>query len=362
MAKHFQLTDEDVAEVAHAFGLDAVRWEHIAAGDANTSLLLDGGLGRRHVLTVLSERSLDPDRLIGLLEAMDAHGLLVGVPLRTTSGASHVLWRARRAIMKPFIDGECDGEVPAASLAEMGAILARIHLIPPPQGVKDRDMQAFDYGYLEEIAATAPPDYLLWLRESLASTDHVEASDAPRGLVHDDYWPDNLVRTPHGLAVIDWERASTGILVHDVAQMLLANCLDADEGLDMRRAGLLLGGYEGVRPLLPEERGLLGECLLRVAAMISCKRFRRHHVLAPTHPSMIPPSTGSTRRRSAPAGWLGLWTSDCGRDAPLACVPRWPRPWVASPTPPCAVWASLGDDGRGDGLPPCPLALRGRST
>src|ERR1039458_2918902 len=177
MARYFDLTNTDIAEIAGIFGIKPTRWEHITGGAANTSYLLaDENEGLQYVLTILNGRSMSPDKLIEILETVAAEGVPVAAPLRTKSGASHMLWREQRIIIKPFVKGECSTYFPLDLLADAGALLAHIHLIPPPLNLPVEGHQIFNHNKIEDIADTAPPEYMQWLRASITSTDHVETS------------------------------------------------------------------------------------------------------------------------------------------------------------------------------------------
>jgi homoserine kinase type II len=283
MARHFHPTDKDILEMSESFGIKTIRWEHISGGDANTSCLLEDERHNKYVLTILKDSSLAPELLKELLETLLAAGLPVRPPLQTKEGNSHIFWENQRVIIKPFVEGECSRYLSNEKIREAGTLLAKVHSVPPPEVISAKEVQTFNYSYLEDIIGTADPDYVDWLRDSLSSTDYLETSPLPRGLVHADFWGDNLVIAPFGSVVIlDWEKASVGSFLYDIAWALSGLALDAvSDNFNLEKAKIFLNGYEQIRLLTSEEKELLGDALLRGAVVISCARYRRHYVLFP---------------------------------------------------------------------------------
>jgi len=276
-------------EIASAFGVEPTHWEPIVGGDANTSCLLTDKK-KHYVLTVLKDDArMSPDSMRELLETVAAQGIPVCLPLRTSDGDSHTTWQGHLAVLKPFAEGQC-GTLPLPLLEAAAALLARIHLVQPPPGIMPEKTQTFDYSRLEDIVGFAPPEFVSWLRVSLESTDHVETDVVPQGLVHSDFWPDNIVVSPEqSFTIIDWENTAVGNFTFDIAWALPGLVLNkADYSVDTTRLRSFFRGYESVRPLQPEERDILGDTLLRTSAMIACHRFRRHHVTKPD-PSLYDP-------------------------------------------------------------------------
>jgi homoserine kinase type II len=74
----------------------------------------------------------------------------------------------------------------------------------------------------------------------------------PRGVVHGDLFRDNVLwRDEQVVALLDWESASDGVLVYDLAVTLLAWC--CGETFDWSLARALCSGYTSERPLSDAE-------------------------------------------------------------------------------------------------------------
>ena len=93
-------------------------------------------------------------------------------------------------------------------------------------------------------------------------------SDLPRGIIHADLFPDNVLFLGDEVSgLIDFYFACNDFLAYDVAVMLNAWCFEANgREFDMVKGRALISGYESVRPLSAAERAAL-PLLARGAAL-----------------------------------------------------------------------------------------------
>jgi homoserine kinase type II len=102
-------------------------------------------------------------------------------------------------------------------------------------------------------------DELAWLSARAA-----ERAAAPRGVIHGDLFRDNVLFDGEDLvALLDFEQASTGSLVYDVAVCVNAWCYG--DAFDAALVRAMCGGYAGRAMSRAEARALMIE--LRAAAM-----------------------------------------------------------------------------------------------
>jgi homoserine kinase type II len=100
---------------------------------------------------------------------------------------------------------------------------------------------------------------------------HAELSAAapalPQGVVHGDLFRDNVLWQGEQLvALLDWESASDGVVIYDLAVTLLAWC--CGDALDWTLARALVDGYQSERQIHAEEwQGL------HWALRVGCLRF-----------------------------------------------------------------------------------------
>lgn len=259
MAVYTELGEEGIAAVLRELGLppaDRVRAE--PKGGVNTNHHVWTG-GRRFFLRVNEEKSdadvrFEAEVLRFLAEARFPVPRLVAAP----DGRPFVAAAGRQAMLFTYAPGE---EAPPEARGpercrRVGEQLARLHELsaafsaerPNPYGpawVAER-LAALgpDGGGDAEVAAALP-----LLADELARARTLPG--APRGLVHGDLFPDNVLWIGERVsAVLDWEMSGTDPYAYDVAVALGAWCYG--DRWEPARCAALLAGYRAGRRVEPE--------------------------------------------------------------------------------------------------------------
>ena len=246
--------------------------EAVAAGIENTNYFVTTSQGR-YVLT-LFER-LQAEELAFYLELMAhlaRHGIPCPAPIADLGDRYLSALNGKPAALVTRLPGRSLDRPGAAQCAELGALLARLHLA------------ARSYrGYLENPrgpkwwrhAARAVQPFLDAPRAELLEAElRFQAGqrfpDLPRGPVHADLFRDNaLFEGGRICGVIDFYFAGVDCLLYDLAVCANDWCLAdeaRDRGLDPARTRALLGAYAAVRPFTDTER-TAWPVLLRAAAL-----------------------------------------------------------------------------------------------
>jgi homoserine kinase type II len=246
--------------------------EPIQAGIENTNYFVTTSQGR-YVLT-LFER-LPADELpfyLDLMAHLARHGIPCPAPIADLSDqylqrlngkpAALVTWLAGRSLETP-------GE---AHCAELGALLARLHLagrsyaayLDNPRGQKWWRAAARDVRPFLDPAKNALLD------QELSFQGQNRLPDLPRGPVHADLFRDNALFDGGRISgVVDFYFAGVDCLLYDLAVCANDWCLlepAADRRLDEARTRALLGAYHALRPFSALEREGW-DTLLRAAAL-----------------------------------------------------------------------------------------------
>ena len=96
------------------------------------------------------------------------------------------------------------------------------------------------------------------IRNDLAGFERLWPRDLPEGVVHADFFPDNVFfRQGKFAGAIDFYFACDDALAYDIAIALNAWCFEPDGSFNITAARAMVAGYETHRPLSDAERSAL---------------------------------------------------------------------------------------------------------
>jgi len=264
MAVFTSVGEADAEPFISRYGLGLVALTPIAEGVENTNYRLDTDKGV-FVLTLFENRT-DAAALpfcLGLTAHAADKGLPAARALADHEGRPVGQLNGRPAAILEWLPGAWKREPSPLHQRRAGELLARLHLA------------AADFP-LERIDPVGPAARLALFERNLTRAEGADralldrmapwvvagssdpAAGLPRGPIHADYFPDNLLfdgDAPSGL--IDFYFANTGAWAYDLAVALSAWGFDAD-GLPQPAAlEAFRAGYESVRPLIPAEDATL---------------------------------------------------------------------------------------------------------
>lgn len=279
------LDPAEITEACAAFGVEVRDHEGVLAGSVNTNYAIDGRDGARRFLRVYEEQDqAGAERETALVSALADSGVPTPAPLPRLDGQGCVvLVRSKPAALYPFVPGtiRCQKSVSPADTHAVGAALARVHLagrsLDPALGLTrpSRFGPEAIGSRLASIRARPLPEHVDG-PEVLAATERLEralddlgsaaisAGELP--LIHGDLFRDNVLFHPAGLALLDFESASTGLASFDLAVTALAFTFGDGLGAELIRS--LAAGYRSERPIDPAEAADLPR-----AARLACVRF-----------------------------------------------------------------------------------------
>jgi homoserine kinase type II len=249
-----------------------VALEPIASGIENTNYFVTTSQGR-YVLT-LFER-LPAEELpfyIELMAHLARHGIPCPAPIADLSDRYVSSLNGKPAALVTRLKGRSLESPGVGGCAELGALLARIHLagrsyaafLDNPRGPK---WWRFASGAVRQFL---DPGARRLLDEELQFQARYRFPDLPRGPVHADLFRDNALFEDGRISgVIDFYFAGVDCLLYDCAVCANDWCLvnpRADRRLDEQKTRALLAAYTAVRPFTALERGAW-PVLLRAAAL-----------------------------------------------------------------------------------------------
>jgi len=265
MAVYTDITDEELQALLADFDLGApLAFKGIAEGVENSNFLLETETGR-YILTVFEKRVRGEDLpfFLDLMRWLADHGYPSAAPIRDRAGGMLKTVRGKPAVVVAFLSGLSVRRPAVAHCREAGRGLAWLHQASDGfPGVRANDLSqpawAPMFQRLRDDAEALKPGLAAVIDADLAMLARDWPAGLPGGVIHADYFPDNVFFHGQEFAgAIDFYFACTDAYAYDVAIALNAWCFEADGSFNITAARALLSGYEARRPLSGAERAAL---------------------------------------------------------------------------------------------------------
>lgn len=258
MATFTKLGLDEAAQIAAAHGLGVCTGVlPVAAGTVNSNYFIDTAQGRVFVRLYEQQEVEGVAYEWSLLDHLASRG--VPVPERVqgpSPGEVRVSGRPVAVFRQVLGEDLCQSMVDGRRTEPVGAALAQAHAAGQTfPVVREGRFRLEDVARLLGVARAARRSELAGPVARLTAL-HAELEQAlagplaalPRGVIHGDLFRDNVLwQGPTIAALLDWESASDGIIVYDLAVTLLAWC--CGDKLDWQLASAMLRGYRGQREL-----------------------------------------------------------------------------------------------------------------
>jgi homoserine kinase type II len=274
VAVYTDIAEQDLEAFLAGFDVGRpVAFKGIAEGVENSNFLLETDAGQ-FILTVY-ERRVRRDELpffLDLLSWLAAHGFPSATPMPDRQGRTLGVLKGKPAALVTFLPGLSVRRPDVARCREAGEGLAWLH--QAAEGFAGRrandlgqDAWSRVFAPLAPAADALKPGLSAVIRSDLAELEAMWPRDLPEGIVHADYFPDNVFFLDSRFAgAIDFYFAAWDALAYDVGVALNAWCFEPDGGFNVTKAGAFLSGYRRRRALGEAELAAL-PVLARGAAM-----------------------------------------------------------------------------------------------
>lgn len=267
----------DATRLGREFGLDVTAIEALSVGSVNSNFALTTRDGRRYFARLYEEQAREGALAeIALVRALARASVPVVecLPRKDEQGVGE--FQGKAFAVFPWVEGEilCQARVTPAACRTLGAALARVHLTTPelPRPSEGRFRIADLRERLDGVERGGHRDYfadIARIRERLGYYERARLDlSAPRGVIHQDLFRDNVLWTSDGrlLALLDFESVCEGAFAYDVMVTICAWCYTTRFEPELVEA--LLGGYHAVRPIVGDEIPALA-----VEGAVGCLRF-----------------------------------------------------------------------------------------
>jgi homoserine kinase type II len=274
MAVYTDLNDEDLAGLVAQYDLGTPQaFKGIAEGVTNTNFLLETDRAR-FILTIY-ERRFERSELpffMDVMERLADRAFPAPRPIHARNGDTITEVRGKPCAIVSFLNGISPRKPTAAQCRVAGASLAWMHkAMEGFEGHRANGLSPSAWAGLVtphlDVAEGMRPGLAASAAADLADLAGAWPSGLPRGVIHADLFPDNILLMGEALGgFIDFYFACVDFLAYDLAVCLNAWCFEPRGAFNITKGQAMIAGYESVRALTDAEREAL-PLLARGAAM-----------------------------------------------------------------------------------------------
>lgn len=281
------LSNDDVRGLCAAFGAPVyLRHESLPAGTINTNLRVATAAGPFFLRVNEGKQESDVLHEAAIVEYLALRGVPTPAPMRARDGRPFVAWQGQLVSLFPWVEGRVlrRAEIAPDHARQAGEALGRLHLAgaDSPDRARSRYEPDEIARRLEAASRSADPEMagaVAALRPELTALGAGLFKPVPEGLIHGDLFVDNVLYRDDGglVALLDFEQASWGRFVYDMAVTVLAFGFGVDDfRRDVTRA--LIDGYAAVRRPDPAESAVFGAELRFAACRFTVTRITDVHM------------------------------------------------------------------------------------
>jgi homoserine kinase type II len=279
MAEYSTIDQNVLDRIRYAFRLPNADLKPIDGGMANSSFVL----GMTHVITVLDNHDLTSAQILAsTIEHVRASGIATPNVIRSNDGKAIFPFNGKLFMVKEYAAGTRADNVANLSIAKIGALNARINLVPPFSSISKygrripKDWRQLLKNNVPEDLETAVNDALVL--EANGLFDHGELC-----FTHGDLFLDNMVWDGSELIALDWETSTIDSALLDLGITLTALRSAKRQPYDYFISDLI-EGYRSVRDCEFVARESVVLAAKYAATMLAFHRYYRQNILFP-HPS-----------------------------------------------------------------------------
>jgi homoserine kinase type II len=251
------LDKRELADIIEDYALvKLISANGISTGSVNTNYLLETARGKHLVRVDEVKSELEVKRELDLLLFLRKHGFPCPQPVADRKGRHYRELGGKYLSVYRYYDGHVmhTERITTAQLENVGRALADLHTVGKSykKGIDNRFSFERVADLYAEVRGRLPSYFKRIVRTLDDEVDYLQnylENKLPKGIIHGDLFHDNvIVKGDKVVAVLDFEAASRGKFIFDLATAVNALCFDG-QNYQLRRFEAMIAGYEAVRAL-----------------------------------------------------------------------------------------------------------------
>ena len=273
MAVYTKISNEDLENFLSNYRIGKLKsFQGIVEGIENTIYLLLTSSGK-YILTLYEKRVREEDLpfFMNLLSSLSDQKFKCPIPIKDHKGIYINRIKGKNASLVSYIEGKSKKNLTALDCKDIGKMTANIHLLGKKIKAKPNQVSinywknAFNKvkNECDSIKKGLAND----INISLNSLEKKWPKNLPRGIIHADIFPDNILFFSGKVSgIIDFYFSCNDFFAYDIAICLNSLCFENQSTFNVTKAKNFIKGYNSVRELNQKEKDYL-PILARGAAM-----------------------------------------------------------------------------------------------
>ncbi len=285
MSVYTLLQQQDIISYLEQMNLGQLRqFQGITAGVTNSNYFVETSQGQFVLILFEQHAASEVEFYVTVMKYLQEQAM--PCPKIYSDKAAKVwrLFKGKPSILIEFIVGQPIFSPSFEQLVAAMQSLAQLHLtLQALNAHRDNPNDlAWMIATFTALQAKISEEECELISGELALQKQQDFSMCPRGIIHADYFQDNvLFRGNEVVAVLDFDFCCTDAYIYDVAIAVTAWCVDSDNMFDASLMQLAVAAYQQQRPLVPLEQSLWPVALRRAALRFYLSRLRDFYTHQP---------------------------------------------------------------------------------